>query len=478
MAGRILLVDDDESFLRLVEFELSEAGMRCASATSGASALRLLEREDPSVVLLDLNLPDVSGFELLERIHAERPTTPVVVLTAHGEVDGVVRCMRLGAVDFVQKPFDRTRLITSIRNAMLCGSLQARVESLTAELRSGEGFERILGASPALETATGLLRRAAQSDVTVLLQGESGTGKEVAARAVHAESRRRSGPFVAVNCGAIPETLIESELFGHEEGAFTGATKRRKGHFENADGGTLFLDEIGELPLNLQVRLLRVLQERVVRRLGSGQDRRIDIRIVAATNRDLRTAVAAGEFREDLFYRLAVFPVELPPLRRRDDDALLLTDVFVRRFAREHGRQLEGLTEPARSAVLAYAWPGNVRELENVLERAVILEEGDRIGLGSLPDNVVAVCDEASVPDVVSDGDPLVDATPQRSPAPVSVDQIRPLQDEEREIVHRALRLTGWNIQQAARRLGIGRATMYRKIERYALRPQNVGVHE
>jgi two-component system response regulator FlrC len=335
------------------------------------------------------------------------------------------------------------------------------VESLASELRRGEGFDAILGDAPATRKAVDLLRRAVGTEVTVLLEGESGTGKEIAARAVHAEGARRTGPFVAVNCGAIPEGLIESELFGHEKGAFTGAVAARRGRFEEADGGTIFLDEVGEVRPDLQVRLLRVLQDRAVQRVGGTGTRPVDVRVVAATNRDLLSAIASGGFREDLYYRLAVFPVRLPPLREREGDVDRLADAFLARFASGHGRPARGFSPEARKALRLYAWPGNVRELENVVERAVLMEDGDAVSLGSLPDAVVETL-AADAARTAAAGSGAAGARP---------DEIRPLDEEERRLVRRALDATGGNVQDAARRLGISRATIYRKLERWGAAP-------
>ncbi len=479
MTATVLLVDDDTKLIRLLEHEIRDAGYNPLAATTGEEAIERFQRDEPDVVVLDLHLPDVSGIELLGRFRRESPEVPVVVLTAQGAVEAVVECMRLGAVDYVQKPFDRTRLITSVKKAHDHGNLQWRLSALTAELRKGEGFDRILGESPAIRRCVDLLKRAVASDVTVLLEGDSGTGKEVAARALHAESARRSGPFVAVNCGAIPEGLIESELFGHEKGAFTGATERRRGCFEQANGGTIFLDEIGELRTDLQVRLLRVLQERAIQRVGGTGKRNIDVRVLAATNRDLKAMASVGGFREDLYYRLAVFPVRLPPLRERSHDVLLLAEAFVQRFAKSHGRRIAGVTSEARRALESYDWPGNVRELENVLERAVILEDREAISLDSLPDEVLCAIDPGQPPQFQvtpqssagEAGAAVASAVPPPpAPSPETAEDISPLHDEECRLIRRALELTGWNIVEAARRLGIGRATIYRKIERYDLR--------
>jgi two-component system NtrC family response regulator len=376
---KVLLVDDDPTVLRIVGEVLRQEGIESTTAATGAAALRAVEEDPPAAVVLDLGLPDIGGKEILARFQKERPTLPVVVLTAADRLEDVVECMQLGAVDYCHKTFEPTRLLASVRNAMARGTLQDRVERLATELRRGEGFDAFVGKSASLQKSIELLRRAATSDVTLLLDGESGTGKEVAARAVHAESGRRTGPFVGVNCGAIPEGLIESELFGHEKGAFTGATAVRRGRFEEADGGTLFLDEIGELRPDLQVRLLRVLQERKVQRVGGTGTRPVDVRVVAATNRDIKAAIASGGFREDLYYRLAVFPVRLPPLRDRDGDVSLLAEFFLRRFAGSHDRKTGGFSADARKALEKYRWPGNVRELENVIERAVIMEDGSQV---------------------------------------------------------------------------------------------------
>jgi DNA-binding NtrC family response regulator len=455
----VLLVDDDEKLLRLMQHELLEAGLTTRAVTTGADALAAVSEHDPAAIVLDLNLPDMSGKELLERLRRGWSHVPVVVLTAEGAIPEVVDCVRLGAADYVHKPFDRSRLVTSIKNALERGQLEARVRSLTRELRRGEGFAAIIGESPTLRRAVDLLRRASESDVTLLLLGESGTGKEVAARAVHAESVRCGGPFVAINCGAIPEGLIESELFGHERGAFTGAVAARPGCFEQAAGGTLVLDEVGELRADLQVRLLRVLQERQVQRVGGTRPRPIDVRVVAATNRDLQAMVSARTFREDLYYRLAVFPVHLPPLRERLGDVLLLAHAFIRQLAQRHGRPVRRLAPAARAALEAYGWPGNVRELENVLERAVILEDGPEIGLASLPEVIVGVAAAAGL-----------DEPPPAPPGRGSVAQeVGTLGEAERRAIEVVLRDTHWNVKAAARRLGIGRATIYRKIVRHGI---------
>ncbi len=457
MNKRILLIDDDAAMLPLVRFVLEGEGVEVVSALSGAEGLELAREMTPTAIVLDLLLPDMTGGDVLKRLRVDGIVAPVVILTGQGGVEEAVESMKLGACDFVQKPFDRARLLASVNNALRQGQLEARVESLSRELRKTAGFVSIIGNSAAIRRTVGLLERAAESDVTVLLEGESGTGKEVAARAIHSESRRRSAPFIAVNCGAIPEGLIESELFGHEKGAFTGAVGSRPGRFEEADGGTIFLDEIGDLRQDLQVKMLRVLQERQVQRVGSGKSITIDVRIIAATNRDLRAEAAARRFREDLYYRLAVFPVRLPPLREREGDVLLLADSFIRRFADRHGRKVRGLTVDARRLLERHTWPGNVRELENVLERAVILEDSGAISLESLPDEFTRVGSKGAT----LDGDEGVQI-PAGAPV-VPFDEI-----EKRVLLH-ALEKTDWNIREAAERLAIGRATIYRMMKRHQI---------
>ena len=465
--GQVLLVDDDPSVLRLLEFELGEAGVTTVAAHDGRQALELLEKTDIDTVILDLGLPDIQGQELLKRFHESHPEIPVIVLTARDEVSEAVLCMQLGARDFVTKPFDRARLLTSVHNACKERQMEARLEGLAIERKRASGFGTLIGGSKGMTRVKSLLERTANNEVTVLLEGESGTGKEVVARALHAESQRGNGPFVAVNCGAIPESLIESELFGHAMGAFTGAVSDHAGFFEQAEHGTILLDEIGELPLASQVRLLRVLQEKKIRRVGDKRLRPIDVRVIAATNRTLEDMVSEGGFRKDLFYRLAVFPITLPPLRDRREDILLLAESFLERFStRLHINRLR-LDDSAKQALLRYAWPGNVRELESAIERACLLCQGDIVTAAELPDPVLdtLVPDEPIGEDSGLQGLETTGYVPDR--------EILPLAEEERRHILRALRMTNWNLSQAAQKLGIGRATIYRKIERYGLTREN-----
>ena len=480
MKPTVLIIDDDPDIQGLVQATLQEDGVVVTPAYTAAQAEEELGREMFAAIILDLGLPDTPGEELLSKIRKELPDVPVLVLSGQREPTSVVACMQAGAIDYIAKPFDPLRLRTSVNNAIEQGRLRVRVEVLSQEKSETSGLSTLMGQSEAMRQSIALLSRSATRDVTVLLTGESGTGKEVAARAVHCESARASGPFLAINCGAIPEGVIESELFGHERGAFTGAEAARRGVFEEADGGTLFLDEIGELRADLQVRLLRVLQERQVQRVGASTPRDVDVRIIAATNRDLPARVEAGEFRADLYYRLAVFPVELPPLRERGDDVLLLANAFLRRLASEQGRQIHSWTRAAASALLAHRWPGNVRELQNVIERAVILEDGGRLSLASLPNEIRALATEAEDDSVADLAAPSSETPPragvvQPEPAapgrqaPSTPEEVEDFDTQEKRIFEEALDACNWNIRDVSRRLAVGRATVYRKIEKYEL---------
>jgi len=376
MKGRLLIVEDRDSLRRMLERALGEEGYEVAAAADGRAGIRLLGEQSFDFVLTDLKLPDVSGLEVLEASRTAQPRAPVVVLTGYGTVGAAVEAMKLGAYDFLEKPLEIDDLSRLIERA-----IGERGE--TAVFRV-PGAPPILGAHPLLRAALRLLQRVGPTESTVLLTGESGTGKELFAQAIHALSPRRGGPCVALNCAAIPETLIENELFGHEKGAFTGADRRQPGRFELAQGGTLLLDEIGELPLAVQGKVLRVLEERTFERVGGGRTLRADVRLVAATNRDLSAMVAAGEFRSDLYFRLNVFPIELPPLRERASDIPVLAGHLLAEIARRHGVEPPRLEEAAAELLAGEPWPGNVRELANVLERAVILSEGPAIRASDL----------------------------------------------------------------------------------------------
>ena len=381
---RILIVDDEKNYLLVLSALLGGEGYEVMTAPSGARALALVEEDEPDLVITDMRMPRMSGVQLIQELKERLPDLPVIVMTAFGTVENAVEAMKAGAIDYITKPFENQELLMTVERALKMRRLMTQNRLLREELGKGRGFEEIVGDSKAMREVFELVDKVAATRATVLLTGESGTGKELIARAIHNRSPRANEPFVAVNCMALTETLLESELFGHEKGSFTGATGRRKGRFELAHKGTLFLDEVGEIAPSLQVKLLRVLQERTFERVGGNQPISVDVRIVAATNRDLGVAVAEGVFREDLFYRLNVVRIDLPPLRERLEDLPALVAHFVAKYASEMGRQAPKVTPEAMRRMYAHTWPGNVRELENALERAVILA-GEEIRPSDLP---------------------------------------------------------------------------------------------
>ncbi len=384
---RILVVDDEASARSGLEKLLNQAGYEVTTAADGAIALDLAAEHAPDLVLTDLNMPNLDGMSLLSKLRAQDASLPVIVTTAFGNVDEAVEAMRKGAADFITKPIDFDVLLVSIERALEVRSLQSETENLRRQIRErdGEGLQGLTGTSPVMQKVYRVVRQVAGSKATVLITGESGTGKGELARALHALSPRADKPFVSLHCAAIPETLLEAELFGHEKGAFTGADKRRIGRFEQASGGTLFLDEVGEIPALMQVKLLKVLQEKTVERIGSGQSVPVDVRLVAATNKDLIAEVSEGRFREDLYYRLNVVHIEMPPLRLRGGDVVILARHFLDRFARENHKDIDSFTDGARTKILGHRWPGNVRELENAIERAVVMCESNKIDADDLP---------------------------------------------------------------------------------------------
>jgi len=386
-AIRVLLVDDEPAVRMALKQLLSAKGYDVEQAGDGVTALEKIAELPPDVVVTDLDMPRMNGFELLESLRAQGVELPVIVATSSTEVSSAVTAMRSGAADYITKPIDFDALLLSVQRVLDHRNLRVENENLRRQVReqSGEGLRGLLGSSAAMQNVYRLARRVAASRATVLITGESGTGKGELARAVHALSPRASKPLVAVHCASLAETLLESELFGHERGSFTGADKRRIGRFEHAHEGTLFLDEVGEIPLATQVKLLTVLQERRFERVGGSESIQVDVRIIAATNRDLQADVAAGKFREDLYYRLNVVHIEMPPLRLRSSDTLMLAEHFLQRFARENHRSISGFTDRAKTKLRSYRWPGNVRELENSIERAVVLCEGDQIEDSDLP---------------------------------------------------------------------------------------------
>jgi DNA-binding NtrC family response regulator len=371
-----MIVDDE----RLVRWSLrqkcEEWGYHVIEADSGEPALRLAQRESPDLVLLDVRMPDLSGIEVLDQLKKNGDARAVIMITADPQLDDVKAALKLGAYDFVGKPIDFDELHVAIKNALEATSLRTEVQALRGEVRGGAGYDSVVSVSPKMTELMNFVRKVASSEATtILIQGESGTGKDLIAKAIHYESSRQNKPFVAINCSAIPETLMEAELFGHEKGAFTDAKQMKKGLFEAADGGTLFLDEIGELSALLQAKLLRVLEDQVIRRVGGIRDMQVDVRVIAASNRDLEKAVRDGQFRQDLYYRLAIIAIFIPPLRDRKEDIMPLVDFFIDRYNRRFKKSIRGITDDTRRLIFSHNWPGNVRELKNTIERGMILEE-------------------------------------------------------------------------------------------------------
>ncbi len=399
--GKILVVDDEASARNGLAKLLSQEGYTVETAADGREALEIVMEKAPDIVITDLKMPVMDGMELLEKSKAHNPTIPVIVATAFGELATAVKAVRAGAADYLTKPIDFDTMLLAVERTMERHELTSEAENLRRQLRDRdqEGLEGLLGTSPAMQKVYRTARQVAPSRATVLITGESGTGKGELARAVHVLSPRKARPFVALHCASLANSLLESELFGHERGAFTGAEKRRVGRFEQADGGTLFLDEVGEIPLLTQVKLLRVLQERTFERVGGNDPVKVDVRLVAATNKDLATEVREGRFREDLYYRLNVVHIEMPALRLRGNDVILLAEHFLRRFARENQRRIDAFTESARNKIVAHRWAGNVRELENAVERAVVLSSGALVDAEDLPfDATPAVSGAVRIP--------------------------------------------------------------------------------
>jgi DNA-binding NtrC family response regulator len=480
MNHKVLIADDDPQQRRYVSAVLSSLGYGVTTADGGNAAVERLAtaREDGvSLALLDLHMPDLDGIMVLERARADGASLPILVLTSDGSIARAVEAMRAGANDFIVKPVSPERLDVSIRNALALSSLSREVQRLSRQAENRLSFEDLVAVSPATRGAIALARRVARSDIPVLIQGESGTGKEVFARAIHGSGERAGGPFVAVNCGALPATLVESILFGHEKGAFTGATERRRGKFQEACGGTLFLDEIGELPLDAQVKLLRSIQTGEVDPVGGAGPVKVDIRLISATNRDLQAMIAEGRFREDLYYRVGVFPLTLPPLRERRDDLPGLARMFLARSAAGEGMAIDTFSAAAMEAIASAAWPGNVRQLQNIIQRAVILADGSVIrpqdlhGLDAATLAGPEIRPAAGEGAAISQGANATGADPDPAAHPfLSGDgHIRRLLDIEAEAITRALTLYRGRMTETARRLGIGRSTLYRKIDELQL---------
>ncbi len=439
--NRILVVDDEQLIRWSLEQNLTKQGYDVITAASGEDALRLVQQEAPDLILLDIQLPGMNGLEVLEKVKQIDEEIIVIMITALGVLETAVKAMRLGAHDYINKPFNLDELAIVIKKAFETGDLKREVAHLRSEQTSKYGLENIIGVSKHIENVKTMIRKIAQSDAsTVLIQGESGTGKELVAKAIHYESARADKPFVAINCAAVPETLLESELMGHERGSFTDAKSQKKGLFEIADGGTIFLDEIGDMELGMQAKLLRVLEERRFRRIGGTRDIAIDVRIVSATNKDLLKAIEEKTFRNDLYYRIQVIPIFLPPLRERKEDIMPLVHHFINHFNREFGKNVKGVSKMAEKFLMEYPWPGNTRELKNVIERAIILESDETLLLEHLPQEIVS-----RTPSVASG--PIGFRLP-----PEGID----IEDVERELIRQALELADGNQSKAAKKLNLG----------------------
>ena len=494
MSTSILIVDDDPIQRRLLTNAVERFGYTAVVVTGGEEALARLSAPDGdsiALVILDLVMPQVDGMAVLARLRAEDRSVPVIVQTAHGGIDVVVSAMRAGAVDFVVKPISPERLQVSIENALKLGALEGEIARMKRTVAGTLTFRDIITKSAAMEQVIRLGERAAASQIPILIEGESGVGKELIARAIQGAGDRRSKPFVTVNCGAIPDNLVESILFGHEKGAFTGAAEKHVGRFREADGGTLFLDEVGELPPEVQVKLLRALQDGEIDPVGARRPIRVDFRLISATNRSLTDMVKAGSFREDLYYRLNVFPIRIPPLRERREDITELVRHFTARFAAEEGKSfIRGVTAPALQLLLSYDWPGNIRQLENAVFRAVVLADGAMLTPDEFPQIAAHV-----------GGEPRLAASHESPPlagelGPISLDpapsgdvlaadgvaaltaegDVRPLAEVEAAMIRLALERYGGRMTLVARKLGIGRSTLYRKLKELGLSDMAEGI--
>ncbi|MBM4160880.1 MAG: sigma-54-dependent Fis family transcriptional regulator [Ignavibacteria bacterium] len=454
----VYIVDDEEAIARLLEHWVSKKwGYPSRTFTSGEECLENLTVV-PDAVLLDIMLPGIGGVETLKEIKNRYQDLPVIMLSAQGKIDVAIETLRLGATDYFSKPVDFAKLEVSLKNAIQTHDLSREVTRLREAVEKPVHFDNIISDSGAMQEVFKLVQKVKDSDICVLVLGESGTGKELIARAIHYNGNRKNGPFIVVNCASIPRELLESELFGHEKGSFTGAYQRRIGKFEQANGGTLFLDEIGELDHGLQAKLLRVIQSKEFERVGGNETLSSDVRLVSATNRDLVKAVSQKEFREDLYFRLATFPIVLPPLRERRSDILLLAEHFIKRFSQELSKPDLSFSKKALKLLYDYPWPGNVRELENAIQRATLMADGNSITDKDLPLAVVAFGSS--------------DESGAESPLTVGAETVRPLEKVKEETIREALKATEGNIVDAARRLKIGRATMYRLMKKYKIAEQ------
>ncbi len=452
----VLIVDDDEPHAQAVADSLASLGCDCTIANSGSKGVEEIESQNFDIVITDLKMEDVDGLAILRKAKDELPDAEVIVLTAHSSIPSVVTAMQGGAYTYLTKPLDIQELRSSVDKASSRIRLIRKNVALSRGLDEKFGFEGVIGNGPAMHRVIEQLKNLAPTDTTVLILGESGTGKELVARALHQNSPRKNKPFVPLNISALPESILESELWGHEAGAFTGAATRRIGKFEYANGGTLFLDEVGEMPMDTQIKLLRVLEDRKITRLGSNDEKSINVRLVAATNADLKSMMETGEFRSDLFYRLSVVTIYLPPLRDRREDIPLLIEHFLKELTKRNGREVEGLTRAARQVLVAFDWPGNIRQLRNVIEGMLALDTDGKLDIDDLPTELAM----------------LAGHSPEGFPAAAGTDILigRPLSDVEKYYIARALELTGGRREETAKMLGMGERTLYRKIKEYDLK--------
>ena len=446
--GRVLVVEDDRAQAEAMAEALRRAGHTCTVVTDGRQALERLATDAFDLVVTDLVMEGADGMEVLRRAKQEDAQTEVILVTGHGTIETAVQAIRQGAYDYITKPLNVGDLRNRAAKALEHRRLLRRTEQLSQQLQERFGFEGIIGHSPAMQRVIQTCRQVAPTDATILIEGESGTGKELVAKALHNNSLRKDKNFVALNCAALSEGILESELFGHEKGAFTGAVARRRGRFEHADGGTLFLDEVGDMPASTQIKLLRVLEDGEIVRVGSNEPIQVDVRLLSATNQDLDELVKRGKFREDLYFRLRVVRVTLPPLRERHEDIPLLTEHYVRQLADEHRRPISGITPEAQRVLAGYDWPGNIRELINTLETMVLLAPGETLQVEDIPPEI----------------QPRLSA-----PTDAALTPGMSLEDAERLLIVRTLERTGGNRQQTAKVLGIGERTLYRKIKDYGL---------
>ena len=460
MKARVLVCDDKENFTKLFRRILPDDRFDVTTAEDGARALALVAAGDFDVIVSDIRMPNADGLAVLQEAKSRDPDVEVVLMTAYATVPAAVDAIRMGAYDYLAKPFEPDEALLVVERALERRRLKQQARDLRRALEGIHRIDNLIARSPAMAAVVALVRRAAGSEATVLITGESGTGKEVVARAIHNTGDRRSARFIAVNCGAIPETLLESELFGHAKGSFTGATSEHRGLFEEANGGTIFLDEIADLPLPMQVKLNRVLQERRVRRVGATDELLIDVRVIAATNVDLKARVAAGNFREDLYYRINVLQIELPALRDRREDIPALAAFLLERHGARREERPEGFTEEALSALVKYAWRGNVRELENAIERALAVTDGPRIELEALPNEIAAVLRPRAThgTEMHLSYREVVDLARDRA---------------SREYLITLMRELGGNVTEAARRAGMERETMHRLLKKYGVRSED-----